>query len=109
MNKTSIGQRNQLVVIEKPVSTKNTLGEDEVEWQEFTKAWAKVTNKTAGELDAGGRLVSVATYWFICHHIDGVDNNMRINWDGKLLNIADAHDPDGTREATKITAFMHGG
>lgn len=108
MSKVTIGQRNQRIVIEKPVAVKNSLGEESITWTEHAAAWAKVSNKTAGELDSGGRIATVATYWFLCSFVDGVANDMRVNWSGKTFDITDAHDPDGTREVLKITAFTNG-
>lgn len=108
MNKVTIGQRNQLISIQHSVSTKNELGETQNNWQEFAQAWAKVTNKTGGESESGGRVNVTATYWFITGFVPDVDESMRIVWNNKTFNISNVHDPDGTSEVLKITAFLDG-
>ena len=106
MKKTTIGQRNQPISIESNVGGRDELGTPQDSWQEFAPAWAKVTNKSGDESNTGGRVHAAATYWFIVDWIPGVDESMRIIWNGKTLNISNAHDPDGTCAVLKITAFI---
>ncbi|MEH6347783.1 MAG: phage head closure protein [Bermanella sp.] len=106
MKKVSIGKKNQPLVIENNTGGKDSLGAPQDNWQEFAQAWAKVTNKSGDESNTGGRMHAAATYWFIIDWIPGVDESMRIIWNGKTLNISNSHDPDGTSEALKITAFI---
>lgn len=106
MKKTTIGQRNQLISIESNTPTTDSLGTPEDNWQEFAPAWAKVTNKSGDESNAGGRLHAAATYWFVIDWIPGIDESMRIIWNGKIINISNAHDPDGTCAVLKITGFV---
>ncbi len=106
MKKVSIAQRNQRIVIEKNTPTKDAMGAPQDNWQEFAPAWAKVTNKSGDESNNGGRIHAAATYWFIVGWMPDIDESMRIIWNGKTLNISNVHDPDGTSEALKITAFI---
>ncbi|MEY8205448.1 MAG: phage head closure protein [Bermanella sp.] len=106
MKKVSIGSRNQRISIEQDIGGFDELGAPQESWQEFAPAWAKVTNKSGSESDSGGRLHAAATYWFVIGWLADVNESMRIIWNGKTLNITNAHDPDGTSDVLKITAFV---
>lgn len=105
MKKTNIGQRNQRISIESPTETKNEFGEPQESWQEFTPAWAKITVKSGSEDEESGRINSRIHYRLIIDFIPGIDESMRIQWNGKTLEITAAYDPDGMREVIAIDAY----
>lgn len=108
MKRVTAGQRNQYIVIEQNIGGKNELNEPIDDWQTVTPAWAKITTKTSSENDESGRLKGVSSFNIIIDWIGGITNTMRINHDGRYLNIIDAYDPDGTKSVLKIEAEFHG-
>jgi SPP1 family predicted phage head-tail adaptor len=108
MKRVTAGQRNQYIVIEQDIGGKDEFNEPIEDWQPVTPAWAKITTKSSSENDESGRLKGVSSCSIITDWIEGITNTMRINHEGRYLNIIDAYDPDGTKAVLKIEAEFHG-
>lgn len=105
MNKVTIGQRNQLITIKKPVETQDSYGEEDIQWQKVSDAWAKVSLKTGDQSEDSGREHTSETYFLIIGWLPDIDDTMQIIWGDKTLTISTSIDPDGTSQVLKITAF----
>lgn len=109
MKRTTTGQRNQYIELLHNVPVKNSLNEEQDDWQLLTPAWAKIRTKSVAEDDESGRLKATASYSITIDWIPNIDNTLMIAWEGRRLNIVNANDPDGTKQVLLIEAEYHGG
>jgi len=96
-----IGTLDTYVEIERPVTVKNRLNEDETTWELVEAAWVGKRLKNSSEGKADDQLNSKALYELKTHYLPGIKDNYRINIEGEFFNIIGHDSP--FRSKTIIT------
>ena len=86
------GRLTQRVRIERPVKTRNSLGEQLVTWEEFATVWAAVEPLSGGELTSLRAELADVTARIRIRYRPGVRPEMRIVHGSAVYNIASAID-----------------
>lgn len=74
-----IGNFDRLLKIETPQVTKNSFGEEEIMWIEFTKIYGEKTERiTIGEKHQSNQKVYIESITFSTYFEEGVNTRMRI-------------------------------
>lgn len=99
-----IADMRHRVVLMQPLRTTDEFGQQVTTWSN-TEVWAKVTTKPKDKATpvAGVQLGSIA-YTIDIRYRNDVDASWRVNFDGKIMDIATAVDVTGERRFLKITA-----
>ena len=93
---TQIGDRRHRIMIQKPVISRGTSGQELLTWETQCNVWAKVTWRTSGskeDMMADSPTVQTAVTFDIMYR-DGLNEKMRINFDGDLYDILYYQKPD---------------
>tara|TARA_B110000196_G_scaffold317906_1_gene332077 strand:- start:11084 stop:11407 length:324 start_codon:yes stop_codon:yes gene_type:complete len=96
-----IGTLDTYVEIERPITTLNSLNEDETTWELVEAAWVSKRLKSASEDITDDQLGSKTLYELKAHYLPDLKDNCRINIDGELFNIIGHDSP--FRSKTIIT------
>lgn len=86
------GDLNQRIRIERPVKTRNSLGEQLVTWEEFATVWAAVEPLSGRELTSLRAELADVTARIRIRYRPGVLTEMRIVHGSAVYNIASAID-----------------
>jgi SPP1 family predicted phage head-tail adaptor len=81
------GELKERVVIQASSESRNALGETTLSWSEYTTRWASVEGVSAREFLLNGRQDINITHRVRMRYVDGLNQNMRILWRGKTLEI----------------------
>lgn len=81
------GKLRERVTIQQATESRNALGETVLSWATFAERWASVEGVSAREaLELGQADVSV-THRVRMRYVDGMTQNMRLVWRGRVLEI----------------------
>lgn len=100
-----IGRMNQQVVIEASPEPEDpdTYGDPGDIWSVvYGDVWAEVEPLSGHRLIAAQQITAEATYAVRIWWRPGVQESMRVNWNGKLLNIEFANNPDNRQIALEL-------
>ncbi len=100
--KINIGELRNRVYIEQLVPTFNSCNEQlPDEWKKVSGCVpCRITAKGGGEQTISDKQVSIVTYEVVMRYRPSVVPMMRLDWDGKILNIDAVFDPEGRRRWT---------
>lgn len=96
------GDYAQRVRIERPVKTRNSLGEQIVTWEEFATVWAAVEPLSGRELTSLRAELADVTARIRIRYRPGVLTEMRIVHGTAVYNIASAIDVKSRRHEIEI-------
>jgi SPP1 family predicted phage head-tail adaptor len=93
---TQIGDRRHRIAIEKPVTSRGTSGQELMTWETHCNVWAKATWRSSGNKDdmMADRLTVQTAVTFDIMYRDGLNEKMRINFEGDLYDILYFQKPD---------------
>lgn len=105
---TYIGTLDRRICIETPTSSRGTSGQELLTWATFAECWAGVeypgTKSDEGVI--ADQEVSVTTVNFIIRYRDGLNQKMRIVYNGENYDILNKFEL-GRREFLKLPAKLH--
>ncbi len=94
------GQLRDRIDIEEPVASVGDGGQPQETWRLYKHTWADVQTESVKEALQGDKPES-QTQWKIAVRFDaGITQKMRVNHDGRIINI------DGTPRYDKTKRFM---
>ena len=96
-----IGTLDTYVEIERPITSKNRLNEEETTWELVEAAWVSKRLKNASEGISDEQLSSKSLYQLKTHYLLDIKDDYRINIEGELFNIIGHDSP--FRSKTIIT------
>jgi SPP1 family predicted phage head-tail adaptor len=74
------GVLQELVVVESPTETRNSLGETTLEWTQFGRAWASIEAVSYSEQELRRETVGMATHTVRMRYMPGLTGKMRLRW-----------------------------
>jgi SPP1 family predicted phage head-tail adaptor len=94
--KTAIGERRHRLRIEERAASRSEYGEAVDEWETVAEVWCKPAYQQAGsgESLAGDMVVSATSVVFDIAYRDGIEENMRLVFEGNRYSIAYIQKPD---------------
>lgn len=100
-----IGERRHRIMIEQPVETRGTSGQELIEWEYVADVWAKVTYNNSGNKEGliGEQIMAQITVTFDIAYRNGLNPKMRITFESDLYDIVTIQYPD-FRKTTRIIA-----
>lgn len=81
------GKLDRKITIQERTLTQNATGEAETAWSTFTEAWAQKLDMAGREYFTAQQVNSEITTKFKTRHIDGLNMEMRISYDGLIYDI----------------------
>jgi SPP1 family predicted phage head-tail adaptor len=95
--KTSVGKRDQRIIIQEGTTSKDEYNQDVETWATFATVWAEVKDSPGNEQYQADQLTAVRTTWFNVRYLDGLAEKMRILYDDRYYNIKSIERPDRKR------------
>lgn len=92
------GELRQRIKIQDRVVARNGFGEEIATWSTLATVWASIETPTGGEYQAQDRAGAAITQQVTIRHRTGIEPTMRINWNGRLFEIAAVLDDNLKRE-----------
>ena len=90
--------RHRVTIEHKVVTGRDSFGADQFEWQTFCTCYMNITAMQGRELEVAQQRWADARYKCESQFIEGVRHEMRINRNGRYLEIMDVQDPFGMRD-----------
>ena len=90
------------ITILKPLTAKDEYGEPVENWPEFASRWASKEHKASRAFYAASKINTEMTDLFSIRFTKGIENHMRVSFDGDVYDIIGAYDPDGTCRETHL-------
>jgi SPP1 family predicted phage head-tail adaptor len=87
----------QQIVIETPTTTRDTAGGAILSWATFATVRASKKNQYSREFYAAQKNNAEITDLFVIRFRTGLNDRMRVSYNGKIYDILGANDPDGRR------------
>lgn len=81
------GQRNQLITIQSPPSSRDSLGQVTGSWTDVMQVWARVRPARSREFFAAGSMQAVADVVFGINWAAGITADMRVVWNSEPYAI----------------------
>lgn len=81
------GELRHLIIIQKPIESKDSDGALLQAWVTYAQAYAKVDPYGGGEKWADASLASTNMHKFTIRYVAGIHPRMRISWDGRIFDI----------------------
>lgn len=78
----NLGQFSEYIIIESATISQNNYGEPAETWSTFAETWANVQQLSANERFKSAAVLGVRTAKFTVRDVEGLTENMRIQWDG---------------------------
>lgn len=97
------GRFSHMVTIQKPVETKNSLGEVIKTWGMFSLVWAAVEPIRGREYFDAETHQGEVSVRILIRYLSGVTEKMRVSYDGRLYNIESVIDK---RENHRVLELM---
>lgn len=98
------GQFRHRIAFLEPVTVTDEIGQEETEWKEFKKAWAMIKTVSGREYLAAASVQAERTYRFIIRYTKGINEKMKIEYDGRLFDIKSVLNDDEERKTLTIIA-----
>lgn len=83
----TIGELKHRVIFQRFITTINDNGFEAETWEDYKTVWASVSNLSGREFYQAAAIKAEKTVRFLIRYIDGVDNSMKILFEGKQYNI----------------------
>lgn len=93
------GKLRERVTIQREVVTRDSFGAEVNPWTNVATVWASVRPGASGErfIAAADQLQATITHAVRIRYREGMSPKQRLLWEGKLLGIQSAVDPDGRK------------
>jgi SPP1 family predicted phage head-tail adaptor len=95
--KTSVGKRDQRIIIRSKTLTKDEFNEDYITWSTFATVWAEVKDAQGTEGYQADQLTANRTSLFDIRYLDGVTEQMQILYNDRYYEIVGIQRPDRKR------------
>ena len=97
--KTTVGKRDQRIIIQVSTSTTDEFNAPTVTWSTFATVWASVADSSAGSYEKyeSDQLTAVRNTMFNIRYLEGVKEKMRILYDDRFYDIEYIGRPDRKR------------
>ena len=97
------GEYTERLTVKQPTSTANAeTGEVTQTFSLFKKVWARRIELSARESEQYGQVVGTATHRFDIRYLSGLRQDMRLEWDGRTLDIEQIIERDRKRDMAII-------
>lgn len=96
------GQFRHRINIQKPVITKDSLGQEEITWQDAKMVWAIIKTVQGREYFAAASTQNEKTTRFIVRYTTGIDESMRIVHKEKVYEIESVINDDEMNQTLTI-------
>jgi head-tail adaptor len=99
------GLLQEMVVIEAPVESRNTLGETSLAWVQVAKRWASVQASSYYEQERRKQVGGIGSHIVRMRYVPGLTGKMRIRWasrGNRILYISSVIEK-GRREEHELT------
>lgn len=81
------GRLRERVTIQVATERRNSLGETTLEWATYTERWASVEGLSSREVLLLGQQQTEGTHRVRMRYVDGMTQQMRVSWRGRVLEI----------------------
>jgi len=81
------GELRERIAVMSSSQTRNALGETVLSWSEYATRWASVEGVSAREALLNDQQDVSVTHRIRMRYLDGLNQNMRIHWRGRTLEI----------------------
>lgn len=92
------------ITLLKLVASEDDIGNTVEEWQEVRTCWAMIKTVSGREYIAAASVQAERTYRFIIRYTKGIDEAMKIQYDGRLFDIKSVLNDDEERKTLTIIA-----
>jgi SPP1 family predicted phage head-tail adaptor len=82
------GKLRERVTVQRATETRNRLGEATQTWSEYAERWASVEGLSSREVLQSGQQQTEVTHRVRMRYLDGMTQNMRLLWRGRVLEIS---------------------
>lgn len=79
------GELRERVTVQVSAESRNNLGETTLTWSDLTSRWASVEGVSAREFLLNGQQDVSITHRVRMRYVDGLTQNMRLVWRGRIL------------------------
>ena len=94
MNPVGAGELNRRIRIEKPESVIDDVGQSQRSWRLFASVWADIQPLSGREFEVAQSIAAGVNHLVTIRYLPGVTAAMRINYQGRFLNIESVMDVD---------------
>jgi SPP1 family predicted phage head-tail adaptor len=98
------GQFRHKITLMKPVTTQDEIGNTIEEWQPVRACWAAIKTVSGREYFAAASVQAERTYRFIIRYTPGINETMKIDYQGRLFDIQSVLNDDEGRKTLTIIA-----
>jgi SPP1 family predicted phage head-tail adaptor len=81
------GRLRERVTIQQATATRNRIGETVQTWGTFAEVWASVEGLSGREVLQSGQQQTEVTHRVRMRYVDGMTQQMRLSWRGRILEI----------------------
>jgi SPP1 family predicted phage head-tail adaptor len=92
------------ITLLKMVVTEDEIGQQIEEWQPFRTCWAAIKTVSGREYFAAASVQAERTYRFIIRYTPGINETMRIDYQGRKFDIQSVLNDDERRKTLTIIA-----
>ncbi|WP_378210006.1 phage head closure protein [Anoxybacteroides rupiense] len=103
------GQFRHRITFLKPVTLTDEIGQEITEWLILKRVWAMIKTVKGQEFFSVASVQAERTYRFIIRHTKGIDETMKIEYDGRLFDIQSVLNDDEERKTLTIIATERAG
>ena len=97
-----IGRMRERVTVQQATERRNSLGETTLEWATYATRWASVQGVSSREALELGQVDVSVTHRVRMRYVDGMTQNMRLLWRGRVLEIVSLLEYDNRSEHVAI-------
>jgi len=98
------GQFRHKITLMKLVTTQDEIGNTIEEWQPVRTCWAAIKTVNGREYFAAASVQAERTYRFIIRYTPGINETMKIDYQGRLFDIQSVLNDDEGRKTLTIIA-----
>ena len=81
------GKLRERVTVQQASESRSAMGEVVQSWSTFAERWASVEGLSSREFLNQGQIDASVSHRVLMRYLDGVSQNMRIQWRGRTLEI----------------------
>jgi len=97
-----LGKMRERVTVQQATERRNSLGETTLEWATYATRWASVQGVSSREALELGQVDVSVTHRVRMRYVDGMTQNMRLLWRGRVLEIVSLLEYDNRSEHVAI-------
>lgn len=81
------GRMRERVVVQRATESRNAIGESVQTWTDLVERWASVEGLSSREVLQTGQQQTEVTHRVRMRYVEGLTQQMRISWRGRILEI----------------------